>query len=72
MVRVNVENSLRKQKRNSADKPIDLYVEKLVVADYSVFQSHQIYANTTNTDLVLLHMRIYFSHVIYGVSKTTT
>ena len=46
-------------------QPIDLYVELLVVTDSSIFNDHQRYANTTNKDLVFLHMRIYFAHYFY-------
>ena len=50
-------------------KPLSLYVEKLIVTDPSVYADHQRFANTTNQDLVFLHMKIYFAHYIAIINQ---
>jgi hypothetical protein len=46
-----------------------LYVETLVVTDTSVFLDHQRHANTKDQDLVFLHMKIYFTHLMNIVNQ---
>ena len=58
-------------KRSINEQTVSLYIETLLVTDYSIYLDHQRYANTTNQDLVLLHMRIYFSHVFNAVIEIT-
>ena len=49
-------------------EPINLYVETLIVTDYSVFKSHQDFCKTTDTSKIFQHMRVYFTHLINGVT----
>lgn len=67
----NVEKEKKIQKRAVNGQPINLYVEMLIVADCSIYDDHQRFANTTNQDLVYLHMRIYFSHLVALVNRNT-
>ena len=48
--------------------PIGLYVELLIVTDLTIFEDHKRFAQTSDTNLVFLHMRTYFAHYINGVS----
>lgn len=50
-------------------QPFDLYVEVLVVTDYTIYEDHQNFAQTTDQNLVFLYMRTYFAHYINGVNK---
>ena len=43
-------------------------VEYLVVADASVYQSHSTYLQSTDSDYIMQHMKIYFSHIVNGVN----
>jgi hypothetical protein len=52
---------------NESTKPIELYVELLLVTDHSVFDHHKQFAKTNDDNLVFVHMRTYFSHFIHGV-----
>jgi hypothetical protein len=56
-------------KKKSSMEPVKLYVKLLVVTDPTVFYDHQRFAQTTNTDLVFLHMKIYFAHLINSVNQ---
>ena len=47
----------------------DLYLELLVVTDCSVFNDHKTYLQTNRTDLIFLHMSLYFYHFINGVNE---
>ncbi len=63
-------NSRNKKRKVTGQSSITQFnVETLVVTDYSLYLDHQRYANSTNQDLVLVHMRIYFSHVFNGVNQ---
>lgn len=53
--------------RTKKSKPFHLNIELLVVTDLTVFNDHKRYANTNNTDVAFLHMKIYYSHLILGV-----
>jgi hypothetical protein len=57
-----------KQKVGDNNKRIDLYVEVLFVTERSVYFDHQIFANTTNKDLVFLHIRMYLAHLFHAVN----
>jgi hypothetical protein len=48
-------------------KAIPLYVEVLVVADYSAYLDHQTFAASTDPTTVLQQMRVYYAHLISGV-----
>lgn len=62
------DGAYRRSKRAQANgSPFNLYDEVLVVTDYTIFRDHQVYAQTTNTNLVFLYMRTYFAHYINGV-----
>lgn len=54
-------------KRSS--KPIELYIELLIVTDRSVFQDHKRFAHTDDDNVAFIHMRTYFSHFANGVRK---
>ena len=41
----------------------------LLVTDKTIYQDHQVYANTTVQNLVFLHMRSYFAHYMNGVNE---
>ena len=47
----------------------NLYLEVLLVTDKTIYQNHQVYANTIVKNLVFLHMRSYFSHYMNGVNE---
>lgn len=53
--------------RSNNGVPFDLYLEVLAVADHSVYDDHQRFAQTTNMNLVFIHMKAYFSHYFNGV-----
>lgn len=57
----------RRRKRALNGQPISLNVELLVVTDLSIYNEHVRYAGTTNQNLVFLHMKIYYAHLIHGV-----
>ena len=59
--------NLRRYKRTVTSKPINLYVELLLVTDKTIFQDHQVYAQSDNIDLIFSNMKIYFSHFFNGV-----
>ena len=44
------------------------YVEHLVVCDVTIFNEHSRFVQTNDKDVVFENMRIYFAHVINGVS----
>lgn len=63
------EEELVRTKRAQANgQPFDLYLEVLVVTDYTIFVDHKEYAQTDDVSLVFLYMRTYFAHYINGVS----
>ncbi|RNA38761.1 A disintegrin and metallo ase with thrombospondin motifs 3-like [Brachionus plicatilis] len=41
----------------------------LIVTDSSVFNAHRNFIGISNTDVVFLHMRHYFAHLIHGVNQ---
>ena len=49
-------------------KPVNLYVELLVVTDDSIYEQHKVFAATDNKDLVFQYMKTYFSYYVNGVS----
>ena len=49
--------------------PVNLYVEKLIVIDQSVYADHERFANTTNENLVLNYINIYFSHYVALINQ---
>ena len=74
----NIKNIIEKNKRSlnienverlprAITQGVDLYVEVLLVTDCSVYFDHQIFANSTNQDIIFSHMRIYLSHLFYAV-----
>ena len=54
-------------KRSTSGGPINLYVETLLVTDCSVYADHQIFANSTDQNVVFSHMKIYFGHLFLEV-----
>jgi hypothetical protein len=52
-------------------EPANAYVELAVVTDYSIYLAHQAYVNSTDPNLVILCMKIYFDHLIYAVRLKT-
>ena len=57
----------KKTKKRILDKPVELYVELLLVTDRTIFEDHKRYAQTDDNDLTFLHIRTYFTHYINGV-----
>lgn len=57
----------QKSKRAVNGQPLDLYVEVLIVADYSVLQKHRLIINSNDDNVVMQNMKIYFIHLINGV-----
>lgn len=57
----------KKTKKRILDKPVELYVELLLVTDRTIFEDHKRYVQTDDNDLTFLHMRTYFTHYINGV-----
>lgn len=57
----------KKTKKRILDKPVELYVELLLVTDRTIFEDHKRYAQTDDNDITFLHMRTYFTHYINGV-----
>ncbi|CAF0730548.1 unnamed protein product [Brachionus calyciflorus] len=57
------------KKRALNGQPITLNVELLVVTDSTVFNTHQKFAGTSNTEIVFLHMRHYYAHLMHGVNQ---
>ena len=55
--------------RDFISTQIQAYIEYLMVIDSSVITNQQTYLQTTNTDIVYANMRIYFAHVVNGVSN---
>lgn len=49
--------------------PFELSLELLIVTDSSVFNAHRNFIGISNTDVVFLHMRHYFAHLIHGVNQ---
>ena len=48
---------------------LDLYLELLVVTDVTIFNDHKKYLQTTDDDLIFIHMSLYFYHYINGVNN---
>ncbi len=65
------ETVFNKRKRSN-DGLLNLNADLVIVTDNSVFLAHQRYINSTNTTLVLLHMKAYYAHLIYAVRLTYT
>lgn len=59
--------SSRSKRAQANGQPFDLYVEVLVVTDYSIYQDNIEYAQTSDVNLVFLYMKTYFAHYINGV-----
>lgn len=47
--------------------PFELYCELLIVTDLSVYEDHKIFAQSTDQNLVFLHMKAYYAHYANGV-----
>jgi len=47
-------------------------VEVLIVADHSIYEAHQRFAQTTDQNLVFIYMKAYYSHYMNGVRHTIT
>lgn len=60
---------MNRKKRTLNGEPVQLYVETLIVTDYSVYNDHQRITKSTDQNVVFQHMKLYFSHVINGVNK---
>ena len=58
-----------RNKRSNNGVPFDLYVETLVVTDYTVFDDHKIRAGSTDSNKVMSHMRVYFAHLFNGIAQ---
>ena len=64
-----IRNQTLKQKRSNNGAPFDLYIELLIVTDYTIFQDQTRFSNLTNTNYILLYMRTYFAHYVNGVKN---
>lgn len=62
------DNEAKRDKRaQSNGQPFSLYVEVLIVTDYSIYLDHKKYSLSDDKNLILLHMRTYFAHYINEV-----
>lgn len=61
------DEKLRDKRAQRNGQPFNLYVEVLIVTDYTIYEDHQNYAQTNDQNLVFLYMRIYFAHYINEV-----
>jgi hypothetical protein len=50
-------------------KPVQLFIEYMIVTDTSLFNDHIRYSQTNNTNLVFLFMKAYFAHYVNGVNQ---
>lgn len=58
----------RKSKREE-QTPLELTSDLLVVTDHSTFLLHKNFYKTDNIDSIISNMKIYFTHLINGVSR---
>lgn len=65
----NVDDKYRLKRAQSNGQPFKLYVEVLVVTDHSIYEDHQRYARSNDSNIVFLHMRTYFAHFINEVNQ---
>ena len=49
-------------------QPLSLYVETLLVTDVSIYNDHVVFSGSTTPATVFQSMKIYFAHVMNGVS----
>jgi hypothetical protein len=50
-------------------KPIEMFVETLVVTDVTIYEDHKRFTNSNNQKIIFHHMKMYFSHYINGIDK---
>jgi hypothetical protein len=53
----------------SQTRPINLYVELLVVTDETVYEHHEQIANTNDRNQVFWHMKMYFAYIVNGMNQ---
>lgn len=52
----------------TVNKPIELYVELLMVADHSVFEDHKRFLESNDDELIFANIKSYFAHIVGAVS----
>ena len=62
-------NFFSRIKRSNNGVPFDLYVETLVVTDYTIFNDHKVLAGSSDSNQVMTHMRVYFGHLFNGIAQ---
>jgi hypothetical protein len=63
----NIRNKLLNE--SVVQQPITFYIECLIVTDISIYEQHSRFINSSDQDLVLNHMSIYYAHLIKGVNQ---
>ena len=64
----NLHQRKKNEKTRANGKPIQLYVETLLVADQSVYETVSQLTGYTDQDFVFQYMRIYLSHMVNGAN----
>ena len=59
----------KRKKRALNGKPVDTYVETLVVTDQTIYNDMKAFVNSTNNNIILQNIRIYFAHVFNGINQ---
>ena len=55
--------------RSLYDQPLNFYVETLIVTDESIYNKHKVLSGSTNQNVILEHIRIYYAHAFNGVNQ---
>ena len=64
-----IKDNRRNGVRSNNGVPFELYLELLIVADTTIYEDHKVYAQSTDENLVLIHMRAYFIHYVNGINQ---
>lgn len=67
--RKKLEKTSSRNKRSNNGVPFELYMELMIIADYSIYQDHSRIAQSSDQNLVFLHMKAYFAHYVNGVNQ---
>lgn len=60
---------INKQAHEFDHKPVELFIEYMIVTDTSLFNDHIRYSQTNNTNLLFLFMKAYFAHYVNGINQ---
>lgn len=59
---------VERKKRSVNGQPVNLYVDYLLVLDYSVYNKYQKIFNTYSSNIVMQFLRIQYSHIMNAVN----